>query len=118
MGHYADGAKRTLTDEQIRIFRHSEIHALRREKQAREENEEQREKDLHEGFKNADAGDKSRGGSSGHGSDESRIESVKGNTGSEAATLDYDGGLQVDSRPQHPAPSAPFTRRKIVSYED
>ena len=32
--------KRTLTDEQIRIFRHSEIHALLREKQIKQENEE------------------------------------------------------------------------------
>ncbi|KAI9805397.1 MAG: hypothetical protein M1825_000648 [Sarcosagium campestre] len=33
LGYYADGRPRTLTDEQIAIFRHSEIHALR---QARE----------------------------------------------------------------------------------
>ncbi|PYH72273.1 uncharacterized protein BO88DRAFT_450877 [Aspergillus vadensis CBS 113365] len=37
LGYYPDGVKRTLTDEQIRIFRHSEIHALRREKELREE---------------------------------------------------------------------------------
>ncbi|KAJ2903433.1 hypothetical protein MKZ38_009918 [Zalerion maritima] len=30
LGCYADGVKRTLTDEQIAIFRHSEIEALRR----------------------------------------------------------------------------------------
>ncbi|OOF96367.1 hypothetical protein ASPCADRAFT_506058 [Aspergillus carbonarius ITEM 5010] len=39
LGYYPDGVKRTLTDEQIRIFRHSEIHALLREKQLREEEE-------------------------------------------------------------------------------
>ncbi|KAL3254313.1 hypothetical protein ABHI18_008995 [Aspergillus niger] len=39
LGYYPDGVKRTLTDEQIRIFRHSEIHALRREKELREEEE-------------------------------------------------------------------------------
>ncbi|KAJ5472313.1 hypothetical protein N7530_006314 [Penicillium desertorum] len=33
LGYYPDGVKRTLTDEQIRIFRHSEIHALLRERQ-------------------------------------------------------------------------------------
>ncbi|KAI8965439.1 hypothetical protein F5Y11DRAFT_344599 [Daldinia sp. FL1419] len=32
LGYYADGVKRTLTDEQIAIFRHSEIEALRRAK--------------------------------------------------------------------------------------
>lgn len=30
LGYYADGTKRTLTDEQIAIFRHSEIEALLR----------------------------------------------------------------------------------------
>jgi hypothetical protein len=30
LGYYPDGTKRTLTDEQIAIFRHSEIEALRR----------------------------------------------------------------------------------------
>ncbi|OTA92502.1 hypothetical protein M434DRAFT_31755 [Hypoxylon sp. CO27-5] len=30
LGYYSDGVKRTLTDEQIEIFRHSEIEALRR----------------------------------------------------------------------------------------
>lgn len=32
LGYYSDGVKRTLTDEQIAIFRHSEIENLRREK--------------------------------------------------------------------------------------
>lgn len=40
LGYYPDGVKRTLTDEQIRIFRHSEIHALLRERQIKAENEE------------------------------------------------------------------------------
>ncbi|KAL2831803.1 hypothetical protein BDW59DRAFT_125346 [Aspergillus cavernicola] len=40
LGYYPDGVKRTLTDEQVRIFRHSEIHALLRERQIRAENEE------------------------------------------------------------------------------
>lgn len=41
LGYYEDGVKRTLTDEQIRIFRHSEIHALLRERERlREEQEE------------------------------------------------------------------------------
>ncbi|KAI9899177.1 hypothetical protein N3K66_005638 [Trichothecium roseum] len=32
LGYYADGVKRTLTDEQIEIFRHSELQNLLREK--------------------------------------------------------------------------------------
>ena len=33
LGYYDDGVKRTLTDEQIEIFRHSELEALRRERE-------------------------------------------------------------------------------------
>lgn len=32
LGYYADGVKRTLTDEQVAMFRHSEIQALLRER--------------------------------------------------------------------------------------
>lgn len=38
MGFYEDGAKRTLTDEQIAIFRHSEIQGLIRERNRAAEN--------------------------------------------------------------------------------
>jgi hypothetical protein len=31
LGYYEDGVKRTLTDEQIEIFRHSELRELRRQ---------------------------------------------------------------------------------------
>ncbi|KAH7319324.1 hypothetical protein BKA65DRAFT_99501 [Rhexocercosporidium sp. MPI-PUGE-AT-0058] len=42
LGYYEDGVKRTLTDEQIAIFRHSEIEALLRERRhAAEEKEHQ-----------------------------------------------------------------------------
>ncbi|KAK0118151.1 hypothetical protein ONS95_012457 [Cadophora gregata] len=43
LGYYKDGVKRTLTDEQIAIFRHSEIEALLREQRhAVEEKEHQK----------------------------------------------------------------------------
>lgn len=35
LGYYDDGVKRTLTDEQIQIFRHSELEALRKEEEKR-----------------------------------------------------------------------------------
>ncbi len=38
MGYYPDGAKRTLTDDQIAMFRHSEIYSILRERQVRLEN--------------------------------------------------------------------------------
>ncbi|KAK0730432.1 hypothetical protein B0H67DRAFT_478884, partial [Lasiosphaeris hirsuta] len=34
LGYYADGVKRTLTDEQIAIFRHSELETLRRARES------------------------------------------------------------------------------------
>ncbi|KAI7250934.1 hypothetical protein KC335_g16740 [Hortaea werneckii] len=40
LGFYADGAKRTLTDEQIEMFRHSEIEQLLRERRLLEDEEE------------------------------------------------------------------------------
>lgn len=38
LGYYPDGVKRTLTDDQIAMFRHSEIYAILRERQVRQEN--------------------------------------------------------------------------------
>jgi len=40
LGYYEDGVKRTLTDEQIAIFRHSEIQALLRDRRHAEEAQE------------------------------------------------------------------------------
>lgn len=37
LGYYPDGVKRTLTDEQIAMFRHSEIYSLFRKKQIQDE---------------------------------------------------------------------------------
>lgn len=42
LGYYEDGTKRTLTDEQIAIFRHSEIQALLRERRRAAEAKEDR----------------------------------------------------------------------------
>lgn len=38
LGYYPDGVKRTLTDDQIAIFRHSEIYSLVRKRQIQKEN--------------------------------------------------------------------------------
>ena len=43
LGYYPDGAKRTLTDDQIAMFRHSEIYSILRERQVRKENLEAEE---------------------------------------------------------------------------
>ena len=38
LGYYPDGVKRTLTDDQIAMFRHSEIYSILRERQVHKEN--------------------------------------------------------------------------------
>lgn len=40
LGYYPDGTKRTLTDEQIAMFRHSEIQAILRQRRLQKENGE------------------------------------------------------------------------------
>ena len=40
LGYYPDGVKRTLTDEQIAMFRHSEIYAIIRQRQLQKENKD------------------------------------------------------------------------------
>lgn len=42
LGYYPDGVKRTLTDEQIAMFRHSEIYAIVRQRQLQRENQDAR----------------------------------------------------------------------------
>ena len=47
LGYYNDGVKRTLTDEQIRMFRHSEIQRLlseRKQAHAREKEDQRRQR--------------------------------------------------------------------------
>lgn len=43
LGYYADGVKRTLTDEQIEIFRHSEIQTFLRERRLNTEDESEKD---------------------------------------------------------------------------
>ena len=40
LGYYPDGVKRTLTDDQIAIFRHSEVYSIVRKRQLLKESEE------------------------------------------------------------------------------
>ncbi|MCJ1374758.1 hypothetical protein MMC20_005990 [Loxospora ochrophaea] len=47
LGYYSDGAKRTLTDEQVAIFRHSEIQSLLREKELQDNKERPEEMSRH-----------------------------------------------------------------------
>ena len=45
LGYYPDGVKRTLTEEQIAIFRHTEIEMLLKEKRREREEEEEEEEE-------------------------------------------------------------------------
>lgn len=130
--------KRTLTDEQIRIFRHSEIHALLREKQLREEKEKEaretsesqvREKshDAMEAQSTSSSGKMRKAQRNGNGprmvtprASESKrgVETYDETTGS----LDYGDNDYVAAKEQRNAPSASshphLARRRIISYED
>ncbi|KAE8346898.1 hypothetical protein BDV24DRAFT_51980 [Aspergillus arachidicola] len=138
LGYYPDGVKRTLTDEQIEIFRHSEIHSLIRERQLREEEEEyQKAAEINE-IKDNQADDKDtsakRSGVVGE-TDQSTGEDQQARTlqsdtrqsvarnrtvgNSSDPTLDYDEDASEDTR--KPAPSgynSHMAGRRIISYED
>ena len=45
LGYYDDGVKRTLTDEQIAIFRHSEVEELRREQRLQRDEDDYQNRD-------------------------------------------------------------------------
>ena len=45
LGYYPDGVKRTLTDQQIAIFRHSEIQGLLRERRRKQQHEQEQEQE-------------------------------------------------------------------------
>ena len=73
LGHYPDGTKRTLTDDQIAMFRHSEIYSILRERQVRKENLEA------------------------EGGDQSETMASEPEEGAEATTLlDEERGVQID----------------------
>ncbi|EAU38776.1 predicted protein [Aspergillus terreus NIH2624] len=121
LGFYPDGVKRTLTDEQIEIFRHSEIHALLREKQLKEEA-------LAEKMQECDA-EKDAGpipGNSTHGPAEqaaaqmersSEHATPKMQSENDSAALNYE---ESDTRTSRARPERPphFAGRRIISYED
>lgn len=61
LGYYEDGVKRTLTDEQVKMFRHSEIQRLLSERRAAREKEERDKRKQERGtFKAPSAGERKR----------------------------------------------------------
>ncbi|KAI9934632.1 hypothetical protein ASPWEDRAFT_44078 [Aspergillus wentii DTO 134E9] len=129
LGYYPDGVKRTLTDEQIRIFRHSEIHSILRQRQLQEEEalyqagrNSSSDKDLSEG--NHDEGVKTNqhAESSGNTSTSTTSDSKtkkENKTVNSDAPLDYDeGSHERTSQKPGRASTSHFPGRRIVSYED
>lgn len=134
LGYYPDGVKRTLTDEQIRIFRHSEIHALLRERQLKQdeaEYEARREKNETESNQSIGAdnnamgveGDAPTGKSSvmdAQSSSQQQSQQFKPPANiAQSEYLDYGESGQTPTKKgltQEPTVAQP--RRRIISYED
>jgi hypothetical protein len=119
--------KRTLTDEQIRIFRHSEIHALLRARQLEEddaeyqarrqiaEDEPEAENDTHAGntdMKNT-AGFKRQRSSAGRTS-----KTHQRSHDTPAESIDYEQSPQNPRNKPKPERHVAYPGRKIVSYAD
>lgn len=126
LGSYSDGVKRTLTDEQIRIFRHSEIHALLRARQLEEDDAEYEARrniaddaGAENGPENIPkagdkglniAGSKRRRSSGGRKPNPQRPHDAP-------SDLDYEESTQDTAKPK-PERNMAYSGRKIVSYAD
>ncbi|KAM5472644.1 hypothetical protein MferCBS49748_001310 [Microsporum ferrugineum] len=132
LGYYPDGVKRTLTDQQIQIFRHSEIQGLLRQKKLEEEaldsgkgaNEYLTEDDAREQANVTSLNQKK--------TDEKRVQAkllkqrkdINGRTGAASSSTKRpipkdvnDHGTPRQETKRTPKSPAQF-RRRIVSYED
>lgn len=139
LGYYPDGVKRTLTDEQIQIFRHSEIHSLLRARQLEQDDAEyEARQELSE--KNVDAvvemkSQKDESGSRDDESKENAKKAVKEEIVSAAekskrpAEHDRDSTMSepLSYEESHQKPSSqqtqsrnrnPYPGRRIISYDD
>lgn len=132
LGCYPDGVKRTLTDEQVRIFRHSEIHSLLRERDLKAENEALSDSpaDKHTSDEKRNDGEDtsadqetgvSKLGVAGDSTVKQERRHDQPNGNSESGSLDYgeDGLGQNNQQPKNTASSgSAFTGRRIISYAD
>jgi hypothetical protein len=138
--------KRNLTDEQIRIFRHSEIHALLRKRQLEQDEAEYEARarklsiddtadpavKTHREELVPDEGnviDEKIAHHTAHGQDQGRRQSSGGAKSKKRGyrqmrnepeqTLDYEDAEQGPAPRARPTdPCAPFPGRRIISYED
>ncbi|KAH8429967.1 uncharacterized protein LDX57_007639 [Aspergillus melleus] len=121
LGYYPDGVKRTLTDEQIEIFRHSEIHTLLREKQLREEALEaaREEAKAEEEAKKATESHKLAASDAGMKEPTDHTERADGREAADSV-LDYGEDAPVANAPKRARPgyASQFAGRRIISYDD
>ncbi|KLJ07701.1 hypothetical protein EMPG_16825 [Blastomyces silverae] len=146
LGYYPDGTKRTLTDQQIEIFRHSEIQKLQREKRWKEMADQEQAEDealTTDASKDPLAGagrSEAKGGGQGsseyqqHGmeateksyhdidrksTEENMIRDGNGNGGAEKPLACADQGTTFghSQKPVSSSATNPFGRR-LVSYDD
>jgi hypothetical protein len=124
--------KRTLTDEEIQILRHSEVHSILRQRELQEESEDADESVADENLDNADQKrndtmiphDKRAEitkSSSPKGSDHNGRITSHANMDSESGALDYgeDRPNQNNGQAKSSAASTPaFPGRRIISYAE
>jgi hypothetical protein len=132
LGYYADGVKRTLTDEQIRIFRHSEIHALLRERQLKDDEAQyqarmQSSPDDGSGGKPdsalekrpLDAESQLQGGDQKRSQSQSRKGSKRHTPEDKPSSLlDYGDDSDQTQKARPPMSQMPYQGRRIISYDD
>ncbi|KGO71492.1 Protein of unknown function DUF3807 [Penicillium italicum] len=130
LGYYPDGTKRTLTDEQIQIFRHSEIHALLRERQLKEDEAQYQarmQSSLNDGSEvNPDTAPEKRprdNDSQVQGGDQKRSQTRKGSTrhtpeDTPSKLLDYGDDSDQTQVARPPVSRMPYQGRRVISYDD
>ncbi|PGH16372.1 hypothetical protein AJ80_05222 [Polytolypa hystricis UAMH7299] len=148
LGYYPDGVKRTLTDQQIEIFRHSEIQTLLRERRLAAEAllevqmEEERESpkaskannssrtdnqattDAERQMPSTDEANKiklDKGGNANQESPQARNTRPARVESTSATVLDYGEATsspQVTKPVARSLPREPHTGRRLISYED
>ncbi|KAJ5766266.1 uncharacterized protein N7511_003882 [Penicillium nucicola] len=123
LGYYPDGVKRTLTDEQIRIFRHSEIHALLRQKQLQIENAEYEARMAPSGDSPPDVKSPTEETQAAFHSPGSQTQPLgrkppkkRVAEDMDAEPLDYGSDQPPVKRPTEPR--VPYQGRRIISYDD
>ncbi|KXG52233.1 Protein of unknown function DUF3807 [Penicillium griseofulvum] len=130
LGYYPDGVKRTLTDEQVQMFRHSEIHALLRERELKHDEAQyqghtQSSRDEGSDVK-SDAVSEKRPldtESQTQGGDRKRSQSRKGSKkqipeDKSPKPLDYGDDSDQTQRAKPPVSQMPYQGRRIISYDD